>query len=321
MKTLGEKIAALRTEKHLTQSVFAKSLCVTRQAVSSWERDKTEPDVATLKRICELLETDMNDLILDVRLEQKRIDTWPMTALVLAILAVNLGFLAVLMQRTKDLGAALSQFSFRIAYVLIATSVYMAMTHCVRSRDFSILSGYDAHAPYDKEVMAQMTAAMELMILADTLGFSILSVILHGQIGSRASAVIFFAYIACFLMVILFINFKYKDRLYRDPEYPLKIRSGNKITLFFLSFVALGAAVLIVLGVSGAIEHNSAEAALQVLFFLPYIFINVIWMMIEQDKLHKVIDQGETYQFGRNTAAVAAVNAVILITMVLIGLP
>ena len=49
MKTLGEKIAGLRQEKNMTQQAFADVMGVTRQAISNWERNKTEPDVAALK--------------------------------------------------------------------------------------------------------------------------------------------------------------------------------------------------------------------------------------------------------------------------------
>ena len=90
MKTLGEKIAGLRQEKNMTQQAFADVMGVTRQAISNWERNKTEPDVAALKKIGQVFGIDMNDLLTDIHLERKAIDTRPLTRLFLAILATHL---------------------------------------------------------------------------------------------------------------------------------------------------------------------------------------------------------------------------------------
>ena len=71
MKTLGEKIAGLRQEKNMTQQAFADVMGVTRQAISNWERNKTEPDVAALKKIGQIFGVDMNDLLTDIHLERQ----------------------------------------------------------------------------------------------------------------------------------------------------------------------------------------------------------------------------------------------------------
>lgn len=44
VKTVGERIRYLRTKKHMTQGELAKILCVKQGTVSSWERDRTEPN-------------------------------------------------------------------------------------------------------------------------------------------------------------------------------------------------------------------------------------------------------------------------------------
>lgn len=51
----GEKLIEKRTEKNLTQEQLAEKLFVTRQAVSRWETNKTQPDLQTLGRICSIL--------------------------------------------------------------------------------------------------------------------------------------------------------------------------------------------------------------------------------------------------------------------------
>ena len=52
--TYGQKITELRKSKNMTQSQLGEVLCVSPQAVSKWEHDMAEPDLATIKKICNI---------------------------------------------------------------------------------------------------------------------------------------------------------------------------------------------------------------------------------------------------------------------------
>ena len=60
---VGKNIKKYRSEKGMTQDELAEVLCVTRQAVSNWENEKTQPDIETLNRISETLGVTMEELI------------------------------------------------------------------------------------------------------------------------------------------------------------------------------------------------------------------------------------------------------------------
>lgn len=60
---VGKNIASFRSQRKITQSELADRLCVTRQAVSNWENEKTEPDIETLHKIAEVLEVSIEELI------------------------------------------------------------------------------------------------------------------------------------------------------------------------------------------------------------------------------------------------------------------
>ena len=47
---VGYNIRRFREAKGLTQEQLAERLNVTRQAVSNWETEKTQPDIDTLQR-------------------------------------------------------------------------------------------------------------------------------------------------------------------------------------------------------------------------------------------------------------------------------
>ena len=59
----SEKIKKLRKENNLSQSDLAKSLFVSRQAVSLWEKDKTLPSIDTLLLIKKLYNISIDELI------------------------------------------------------------------------------------------------------------------------------------------------------------------------------------------------------------------------------------------------------------------
>ena len=60
--SLGERITELRKACGMNQSDLARSMDVTRQAVSKWETDQSSPDAANLIRLADLLDTDIEYL-------------------------------------------------------------------------------------------------------------------------------------------------------------------------------------------------------------------------------------------------------------------
>lgn len=56
--SIGERIAQLRKEQNISQVQLAKTLEVSRQAVSKWENDQSVPDIVKLIQLADLLNTD-----------------------------------------------------------------------------------------------------------------------------------------------------------------------------------------------------------------------------------------------------------------------
>lgn len=54
MTNYGTKIAELRTANKMTQAQLGSMLNVTSQAVSKWENGLSEPDIESIKKICEI---------------------------------------------------------------------------------------------------------------------------------------------------------------------------------------------------------------------------------------------------------------------------
>ena len=63
MVEFGNKLRKAREEKGITQQTLAEKLFVTRQTVSNWECGKRYPDLITTKRISQILEVSLDDLL------------------------------------------------------------------------------------------------------------------------------------------------------------------------------------------------------------------------------------------------------------------
>jgi transcriptional regulator with XRE-family HTH domain len=61
--TLGKKLSNYRKIAGLTQQQLAEHLNVSAQAVSKWENDMSEPDLATLRALARLYNTSVDDLL------------------------------------------------------------------------------------------------------------------------------------------------------------------------------------------------------------------------------------------------------------------
>ena len=62
-ETLGERFAAARKIKGLTQDDLAKYLDVTPQAISKWENNLSCPDILLLPKISEILGISIEELL------------------------------------------------------------------------------------------------------------------------------------------------------------------------------------------------------------------------------------------------------------------
>lgn len=60
--TLGEKIIELRKSKKLTQEQLSEKLGITRQTLSNWENNTTNPDIEQAKNIAVFFKISLDDL-------------------------------------------------------------------------------------------------------------------------------------------------------------------------------------------------------------------------------------------------------------------
>lgn len=60
---ISKNIKRLRTDISMTQDTLAEKICVSRQAVSSWENDRTQPDIEMLQKLAEVFDVSLEEII------------------------------------------------------------------------------------------------------------------------------------------------------------------------------------------------------------------------------------------------------------------
>ena len=63
MAKVSKNLKKLRTDKNLTQDALAEKINVTRQTISSWENDRTQPDIDMLELLADAFEVGIEELI------------------------------------------------------------------------------------------------------------------------------------------------------------------------------------------------------------------------------------------------------------------
>lgn len=93
---IGQFIKQIRQDNNLTQKDLADKLGVTYQAVSKWENGKNVPDIATLKEISELFNTNIEEILngekKDVKKEKNNY-IYPIILIALIVLLLIVGSL------------------------------------------------------------------------------------------------------------------------------------------------------------------------------------------------------------------------------------
>lgn len=70
--TTGEKIAYYRKNNNYTQEELAYKMGVSRQTIYKWETELSFPTINNLKKLVDLLNIDLNDLIKEDGKDVKR---------------------------------------------------------------------------------------------------------------------------------------------------------------------------------------------------------------------------------------------------------
>lgn len=137
----GSNLSALRKQAGISQETLADQLGVSRQAVSNWERNLSEPDIGTINRISELLRVPVSDLMGNPSgggTQEKAVKIRPaLTVISVALAAVHL---ALGVRGYVNIAAAIF---LPVMCAFIQSIIYIAFTTMIKSNHYDMLAGFD----------------------------------------------------------------------------------------------------------------------------------------------------------------------------------
>lgn len=132
---IGNRIKSLRARAGMSQEDLAGRIYVSRQTISSWENDKTYPDVQSLLLLSEIFDVTVDSLIKeDVMTMTKTIDSdvrtmkqmaWVMVVFLLLMIAATAWLVVQTVVWDWDLAYAVP--TFVLALVLWCIALYAAV--------------------------------------------------------------------------------------------------------------------------------------------------------------------------------------------------
>lgn len=135
MSKISKNIKQLRTERGMTQDDLAEKLHVTRQAISSWENDRTQPDVQMLGKLREIFDVSIEELLYgkkrNTSLELKKPDYTSTLVTVFSVLGgilITGGLVLIFVMLWEDMPEFLQKACTFIPIVLGVAAAYYVYT-------------------------------------------------------------------------------------------------------------------------------------------------------------------------------------------------
>lgn len=209
--SFGARLSALRSQAGLSQSALAEQLGVSRQAVSNWERDLSEPDIGSIERIAKVLAVPVSDLI-DSPAEREAEaglgvnPIYLIVSILLAAVHVALGICGMV-----NVFAAVC---LPVTCAFITAVIYAAFTMMFKSGRYDMLAGFDPKKDSVKTTQLQMRWIALLTGLSSIL-FEVLFTLVYLTQREKqmdTTMVLLFSYYAVILMICVAVNRKIPSR-------------------------------------------------------------------------------------------------------------
>lgn len=209
--SFGANLAALRNHAGLSQSALAEQLGVSRQAVSSWERDLSEPDISSIDRIAEVLGVPVSALIDGPAGERAEADVkidpiFTIVSILLAAVHTALGICGLV-----NIFAAVC---LPVTCAFITATIYAAFTMMFKSGHYDMLAGFDPKKDTVKVTQLQMRWIATLTGLSSILFEVLFTLVYFTQWEKQMdiTTIMLFSYIAASLISCIAVNQKIRYR-------------------------------------------------------------------------------------------------------------
>lgn len=308
---LGERLAQLRKENGYSQAELAEKLYITRQAVSNWERSKSQPDLNAMLSLAALYGIDMNTLLGSVTIHPPAPDRT--AARILYLISTGVATAYIVYALASGRGLKMSSMIMLLTVLFMGAVVHLAFGYAIKNEDYTLIAGYDSNAEYNMTALRRQLATTELLVMISTLVYALLFVataLAHAP--EFVAGILIAVYVADYIFGILFISYRYRDRVHVKPvDKAVAGKSFFAVILFII--IVLLMIVDVALSMTYFNIANNTQPAMQIGFIVILCCcVNAPWLLIESKRMKKCMEGERRYRLSVYTIAAWVVSAVLL---------
>lgn len=307
METFGERLARLRKDANMTQDHLSEKLHVSRQTISAWERDRSEPDLKMLNQIGDLFHIDMNELLNGIAKKKPHSNMLRYVFFLTTILQITFSIYLFVQYKEKSIGGIILQF----VLFAINFTMYFIIGYMIKNEDYNLLAGYNEGIEYNLEELEKMLLRLRMSCVCATLVWTILLLLLYLGDYQEFWPLVCVAYTFDFIGRILLENYRSRKKILKnEKDIIASKRSYLSIIIFILLLFAWVVTIIAVMEMQ-AIKNNTKEAVVLIFFLLGFMIINIIYLCLVQWYVRK-----ETYQKKREMMISIIIVVINIICMI-----
>ncbi len=306
MKELGSRIKRLRNDNGYTQDELGKKLNVTRQAVSSWERDRTEPDLDLIMNICNLFSVPLN-YFQDETVERKNYQS--SYVVIFTSLLLLIGFASNIW--TKH---ASSTNLVAIVIWLCSIITYYSLHYAMTNHEFSNIAGYDRNVDINDNILVKVLNNISIHVTWASLItiFLVYSFSIFVYELKSINDLLMLSYFIDMVVYIIFVNHKNRDELYKNDIDITKASKSSYTLIIFLIYMC----VCIVLMANGS-NSPSGSISFSGAILIATMISSTIGLIVEDVKIKKISDSVVKYNFSNTYKTIYGLNTAFLLFLIL----
>ena len=286
MAMIGKQIQYYRKREKLSQQDLADRLCMSRQAISNWERDLSEPDIDSITKLSNIFHIHVDTLLqIDDTFQQVKRQKKLTRGFCLSLLLSLIYMIAIYFK-----GMYITNMIYVVVLNLVCGTIITAYGYCINNQEFSLIAGYDDQIQYNEKELTNFLLDFEMYLLQVFVSVLILCFIMDIFLD-----IVWMPALSCGILVLdifislIMLNIKYRERMFLNKKDQQNAKRMTVSTIVVFLDIAIFIIFAFVLGSFHHIENNTSKGMLFGLWFMIGILLNIGYLfyadwIVKKDK-------------------------------------
>lgn len=283
---IGKQIQYYRKREKLSQQDLADRLCMSRQAISNWERDLSEPAIDSITKLSNIFHIHVDTLLqIDDTFQQVKRQKKLTRGFCMSLLLSLIYMIAIYFK-----GTYITNMIYVVVLNLVCGTIITAYGYCINNQEFSLIAGYDDQIQYNEKELTNFLLDFEMYLLQVFVSVLILCFIMDIFLD-----IVWMPALSCGILVLdifislIMLNIKYREKMFLNKKDQQNAQRMTLSTIVVFLDIAIFIISAFVLGSFHRIENNTSKEMLFGLWFMIGIILNIGYLfyadwIVKKDK-------------------------------------